>query len=697
MADLKGTSGRDVFVITGAGDRYDGLEGDDEITIKADGATATGGPGNDTIVVDPSVRPLNATVWYWSSSKPILVDMEQGYALDGFGGRDTLVNVRNVHGFKQPGDQGFGSKDSDAFWLGPWKNQKSGSILIDGRGGNDQVTISWRSDDVDYGQLIVSVSPDKRVIRAWHEKSPGFVYELRNIEALRVWDNTESRSYSIDLDSRVSYSEAGQQILLRGAAGWQTASPGTAQTVTYSFLTERPSSGAEGGTGFAAFSTEQQQVVRSILSKLASQIGITFVESSGAQAQMRFGINQQSDTRGYSFLPDFFRNDPKAGDVWLDVETATLLKPGQEGYFVLLHEIGHALGLQHPLGETDTSGATVLLPQLWSLANTIMIQQPDALVTAAWPSWFGGFDISALRYLYGKRMSAAGDDRYTLAQIMDSNGVLAIVDDGGSDWLDASGSTVAVSIDLRAGKSSSIGAGSDGVPWRDNVSLAFGTEIEHAMGSPGDDLLIGNDLANVLVSTGGNDIIDGLAGLDAAVLKGKRGAWVVDTPWAGTRFAVAAGGSGGAVEMRNIERIRFDDAAIAFDLGKADAAGQALLLIGAVIGRDAMLSKQALMGQVIGFMDQGFTLQQLAGAVMRLPIWGGVLTPTDSAQDIARHLLRQTSGKEPTAAELAVAVNTLNTQAQGTLLANLAISDANVTLINLVGLASTGFEYPTGG
>jgi len=27
----------------------------------------------------------------------------------------------------------------------------------------------------------------------------------------------------------------------------------------------------------------------------------------------------------------------------------------------------------------------------------------------------------------------------------------------------------------------------------------------------------------------------------------------------------------------------------------------------------------------------------------------------------------------------------------------LAISDANVTLINLVGLASTGFEYPTGG
>ncbi len=696
MANLKGTSGRDVFVITGP-DYYDALEGDDEVTIKAEWGTAQGGPGNDLIIVDPSIRPQTATVHYWSSNRAILVDLEQGYALDGFGGRDTLINVRSVHGFKQPGDQGLGSKDADYFWLGPWKNQRSGLIAIDGRGGSDSVTISWQSADPDCGQLIVVASPDKRLIRAWHEKTPGFIYELRNIEVLGVYDNTTNRSYLIDLDSRVSYADAGQQILLRGAAGWQVNSPGATQTISFGFLTERPASGAEGGAGFNAFSADQQQAVRAILTKLSSQVGINFVETTGAQAQMRFGINQQSDTRGYSFLPDFFRGDQKAGDVWLDVETATLLKPGQEGYFVLLHEIGHALGLQHPLGESDTSGATVLLKSLWTLTNTIMIQDPDPLVSGTWPSWFGGFDISALRYLYGKRSAAVGDDRYTLASIQDANGMLSIVDDGGVDWLDASASTMAVTIDLRAGKSSSIGAGVDGTPYRDNVTICVGVEIENAVGSKGDDLLIGNDLPNTIRSFGGNDVIDGLGGLDVVVLQGKRSAWTLDKPWEAARFAVASDGAAGSVEMLNIERIRFDDSTVAFDLGKADTAGQAMLLIGAVIGREAVLTKQALMGQVIGFLDGGFTLQQLAGAVMRLPIWGGVLTPTDSPQDIARHLLRQTSGREPTAAEIATAAAAISSQPQGSYLASLALGEANIAQVNLVGLSSTGFEYPNAG
>jgi hypothetical protein len=122
-----------------------------------------------------------------------------------------------------------------------------------------------------------------------------------------------------------------------------------------------------------------------------------------------------------------------------------------------------------------------------------------------------------------------------------------------------------------------------------------------------------------------------------------------------------------------------------------------MLLIGAVIGREAMLTKQALMGQVIGFLDGGFTLQQLAGAVMRLPIWGGVLTPTDSPQDIARHLLRQTSGREPTAAEVATAASAISSQPQGSYLASVALGEANIAQVNLVGLSSTGFEYPNAG
>jgi hypothetical protein len=146
-----------------------------------------------------------------------------------------------------------------------------------------------------------------------------------------------------------------------------------------------------------------------------------------------------------------------------------------------------------------------------------------------------------------------------------------------------------------------------------------------------------------------------------------------------------------------MERLRFDDKAVAFDLTKNDNAGKALLLIGAVLGKELTMGKSALVGEVIDLFDQGFTITQLAGAAMRLPIWGGVLTPTNSPEDIARYLLRLNKGTEPTAADLAAGVQSINNQPQGSFLANLALSDANVMLVGLSGLAATGFEYPVGG
>ncbi|MFN5700775.1 MAG: hypothetical protein ACK47V_09160 [Betaproteobacteria bacterium] len=96
---------------------------------------------------------------------------------------------------------------------------------------------------------------------------------------------------------------------------------------------------------------------------------------------------------------------------------------------------------------------------------------------------------------------------------------------------------------------------------------------------------------------------------------------------------------------------------------------QARLLIGAVLGREATLSKAALLGQVIDLFDQGFSMQQLAGAVMRLPIWGGVLTPTNSPEDVARYLLKLNKGAEPTAAEVATAAQANTGPGQGNYLA----------------------------
>lgn len=694
MATIRGTSGPDVFELT-TNDTYEALEGDDKVTVKGRWGTVQPGQGNDTIIIDPSVGN-DATVWYWSSPAAITVDLEAGYALDGWGTRDTLVNVHRVHGFKQPGDKGYGSQTSDWFWVGPWRGTQKGSIFIDGRGGSDEVDLQI-NDIANRGKLIFEVSADGRSVLSYLESMPSFTFEFRNVERVNVRTDNGVLVSALDVVSLASFEKAGQDILLRGAAGWQTQAPGRAVSISYSFLTERPSEGAEGGAGFVAFSPAQQRTVRDLFAKLQDQTGITFREVAGSAGDIRLGINQQADTRGYSFIPDFFRGKAQAGDVWLDVESAAIMNPGQEGYYALLHELGHALGLQHPLGESDSSGAVVLLDRFASLSNTVMIDRTSAQTGGLWPSWFGTLDMQALRFLYGGKMVSTGSDRYLVADLASSS-YMVIVDDGGDDTLDASTSAVGVTIDLRSGWLSSIGMSSAGEPLRDNLSLGVGTVIEAAVGSVYDDLLIGSDAPNRLHGNGGSDILDGNGGLDWAIFKGARSSWSVE-PLLSTSswFVTARDGLSGAAELRKIERVRFDDKAVAFDLSKNDNAGQALLLIGAVLGREATLSKAALLGQVIDLFDQGFSMGQLAGAVMRLPIWAGVLTPSNSAEDIARYLLKLNKGAEPTAAEVTAAAQAISGQVQGNYLATLALTDANVAKVDLVGLAATGFEYPIGG
>jgi hypothetical protein len=175
-------------------------------------------------------------------------------------------------------------------------------------------------------------------------------------------------------------------------------------------MTQLPSQGGEGGVGFTSFTESKKQTIRDLFYVLQSQTGLAFAEVAGDAGQIRLGVKQQASTRGYSFIPDEFKGDARAGDVWIDQETAAVMKPGQEGYYVLLHELAHALGLQHPLTEADTSGATVLLNAFSSVNNTVMLDVSATTNGGAWPTWFGSFDLQALRYLYGTRAYASGND-----------------------------------------------------------------------------------------------------------------------------------------------------------------------------------------------------------------------------------------------------------------------------------------------
>src|SRR5262249_59480009 len=74
--------------------------------------------------------------------------------------------------------------------------------------------------------------------------------------------------------------------------------------------------------------------------------------------------------------------------------------------------------------------------------------------------------------------------------------------------------TVPVTIDLNEGAFSSIGVKDGGGAVKYNVAIAYGAHIENAVGGSGNDLLVGNDLANELDGNGGKDTLAGGDGND---------------------------------------------------------------------------------------------------------------------------------------------------------------------------------------
>lgn len=685
MADVKGTPGKDIYTVK-RGENYDALEGDDEITFEK-GGTAQGGPGNDKITVPDGFNKYDATVGYWGSSKPIFVDLEAGYALDGFGTRDTLINVHTVHGFKQDGDQGYGTSGEDAFWLSPWtwiyKNGLKGLIVLDGRGGSDQVTLGLFSKN-NQGDLVLQVSSDARKVTAYQTNSPGFVYEFRNIELFNTWDGDANNNKNYDLLSLIDVAKIGQETLLRTYKGWQSASVGNSVALTYSFLAAAPATGGEGGVGFTALTDSQKQTIRDLFTVLQNQTGLAFTEAAGDAGQIRFGVNQQANTRAYSYIPDEFKGDARAGDVWLDQETVALMKPGQEGYYVLLHELGHALGLQHPLTESDTSGATVLLNSFSTISNTVMLDVNASTNNGAWPSWFGNFDLQALRYLYGAKAYATGDNNY---KITDTSGGMMILDDGGVDSLDTSAVSVSANIDLRPGKSSSIGLKADGAAQFNNVSIAPGSLIENVVGTAFDDVIIGNAQDNVITFMGGNDIVDGGAGRDALQIWRLSSDFKISKNTSSGYWNVGSiNNTLGLVELQNMERVYFQSSSWALDVGETENAGIAAKILGAVFGKDAVSNKQYL-GVGLSFLDAGWNYDKLAGLALDA---AGAKTNDQVVSLLWKNVVGTTASAADKAPFIAMLQNGMAPGALAHMAADLSINTAN---INLVGLMQSGIEY----
>ncbi|WP_159082568.1 S8 family serine peptidase [Paragemmobacter aquarius] len=152
-----------------------------------------------------------------------------------------------------------------------------------------------------------------------------------------------------------------------------------------------------------------------------------------------------------------------------------------------------------------------------------------------------------------------------LAALARTNGGTRLVladTDGGKDWIDAAPMWRDLSLDLRAGTTSTLG----GMAF---LTIAAGAAIENAVGGDGNDTITGNDGDNILVGMRGNDVLLGGAGTDTAWFYGLSSDYAIvdQSGW----FSVnSLSGIYGYDALADIEFARFDDMVVNLLAGFTD-------------------------------------------------------------------------------------------------------------------------------
>jgi Ca2+-binding RTX toxin-like protein len=338
-------------------------------------------------------------------------------------------------------------------------------------------------------------------------------------------------------------------------------------------------------TSFQPFTAAEQGLARQALSAWADVSGLTFIEVPAGLGDIRLGAYDfrfapadREDSLGFAYtpfvldFPDGAWEEELGGDIFISA--------GHVTFDILVHEVGHAIGLKHPF-----EGQTLLDPALDDLAHTVMTYNP-----AGGPATgLGTLDVLAVQHLYG----GAGVDgtqaaawswdqtRLTLTQSgtagPDTLAGVAVIDritaGAGADYVMTRGGDDV--IDGGEGPDTvAAGAGADTVSGGDGGDILDGDDGDDSLdggaddddlwgmagsdvllGDLGDDTLHGGAGVNRLFGGGGDDVIvvaDGASFVDGG--DGHDELWLSPTGAAAVSLSYASLAAGGGA-LANIEAV----------------------------------------------------------------------------------------------------------------------------------------------
>jgi serralysin len=650
---LDGGMGNDTIYGGSGNDYYIGGDGNDYLSDTGGNNFFNAGNGNDTVYGDSGSDTIigssgNDSIIGWSGDDSLSGGDGNDY-LSGGDGNDTLNG-----GFGK--DTLYGGLGNDTYYI------FDSNYDIYDSGGEDIAYISTSF-------FRVPTSIEKIIYK---DEALAFPY----------WINAllSSSINSVDLEEML----------------------GSSKTFNFSFPETLPkyNTSKDDANGFLKFTTIQKDNTKLALTHIASIVDLKFIETTNSDLPntISFATNNQTDSGGYAYYPS---TNQTGSDVFLDDYWANkTLAEGTYGAYTLIHELGHALGLKHPFPSANATGGFGEGPFLYGQedsAGFTMLSYTTKVENHI--AQFSPLDIAALQYLYGpSKTSRTGNDTYK----MSSTEANFIWDGSGVDTIDATTLPASATVYLTPGNWGYVGDSK--MPFiisRGQITVNFGTTIENVFGSTYNDNLYGNNIGNYIVGNegndnlyglegndtinggSGNDSIDGGVGIDIVEYNSKKSSNNISLDKSNITIKNLANNND-IDSLKNIERLKFIDTSIAFDLDSN--AGVAAKVMGAVLGK-ASIKNSIDFGYWLAQTDIGLSYADIGQKALDKiglktndqivsTLWKNVIGFKASDVDKAPFIKMLVDGMKP-----------------GDLVVLAADTTFNTANINLVGLAQTGIEY----